>query len=189
MTHPDSDTIAFVHDNLRHYCERMRGLFEDAPPEIRAELSADVATDPIPSNDPLYLQQVDAFAKRLALHLPPVFQAYLLFAPFRAVEWAEMILPRLDGTDPLADAQGLLDQPELLKLGYAQCAYGPCGDPVCFDLLDPLSDGDFAIVAFNHDLIPYNAWKARETLSSHAERLAASFADLLRRLCWDEPLG
>jgi hypothetical protein len=57
------------------------------------------------------------------------------------------------------------------------------GDPVCLDVRRPTSDGDFAIVRFNHDFVPRDAWHVRGRLEPYAGFVAPSFRQFFEDLC------
>ena len=172
---------ALVTKLVTQYCDRMLAEVASAPPAVRADLARQFR---------LFLAEVEEdvaqLEGQLPSPLPPLFVAYLTCGAFSGVEWTEYALPPTPVGDGLATVrQYMLDESAkgLWRCGYLQFASGPCGDPVCFDIQQPGPAGDYPVVVFNHDIIPYDAWDQRESLRPHAQQIAASFGEFLRFLC------
>jgi hypothetical protein len=58
------------------------------------------------------------------------------------------------------------------------------GDPICLDFERPTKEGDYPVVGFNHDVVPREAWRSRETLRPYAQELAPSFCAFFGELCF-----
>jgi hypothetical protein len=103
------------------------------------------------------------------------------------MDFGEFHLPALPSDAPLKNVQRLLLQPRLWQIGYAQIAGNGCGDPVCLDLQVVTPEGDYAIVAINHDrIVPYENWEHRHLVEPHAKRVSNSFREFFTRLCLGE---
>lgn len=138
---------------------------------------------------PSRLTEVDVVAleAELPFRLPPFFRAFLVTYFVLDLDFGNFQLPALPSNDPLRDVRPCLLRPTLWRIGYAPCG-GACGDPVCFDLQAPTCDGDFAVVAINHDwIVPHENWQHRERVEPHASRQAGSFREFFTRLCLGEP--
>jgi hypothetical protein len=123
----------------------------------------------------------------LPFRLPPLFRAFLVTYFVLDMDFGDFSLPQLPSDDPLKEVQRYLLQPDLWRIGYAQFAGGTCGDPVCFDLRAPTPDGDFPVVAINHDwIVPHENWRHRERVEPHAKQEAGSFREFFTGLCLGE---
>ena len=175
---PSAD-YAFVRQCLDHYFTLLSAGLDTTSSELHAELAGEFQLRPI-LLDPTDLRNLES---RLPAPLPSAFRAYLTVGYFRGVEADEFYLPSVRESQPLAGVTPLLLASVLWPCGYLQFGLGPCGDPLCFDLSNTVPGGDYAIVAFNHDLIPPGAWAARSSLEPFAQPVAPSFRALLQRLC------
>lgn len=126
---------------------------------------------------------VAALEARLPCRLPPVLRAYLTTYCVLGMDFGEFLLPQVPSDKPLAAITRLLMSREPWAAGYVQIASTVDGDPVCLDVRSPTSDGDFAIVRFNHDLVPRDAWQARDGLEPYAGFVAPSFRQFFEDLC------
>ena len=174
-----SDCRSAVRALLHGYFSGLADSFADAPDDIRAELLADASFRETPI-DPSVVSGLEA---GLPAPLPPALRAFLSVGYFGAIEAHEFILPGVDPQSLLASAAALLLHRELWPCGYLQIGFGPCGDPLCLDIQQPQPSGEYPVVVFNHDLIPADAWKTRETLQPFAVTVAQSFLALLSGLC------
>jgi hypothetical protein len=99
------------------------------------------------------------------------------------MDFGEFHLPEVPSDKPLAPIASLLMSREMWAAGYVQVASTVDGDPVCLDVRSPTSDGDFAIVRFNHDFVPRDAWHVRDRLEQYAGFVAPSFRQFFEDLC------
>ena len=164
---------------LHRYFGGLAESFADAPDDIRTDLIAEFSFREAPI-DPCLVSGLEA---ALPVPLPPALRAFLSAGYFPAIESHEFTLPGVGPPNPLAAASALLLNQELWPSGYIQVGFGPCGDPLCLDIQQPQSSGEYPVVVFNHDLIPRHSWKARESLQPFAVPVAESFHALLTGLC------
>ena len=161
----------------------MSAMMEKAPPELRESLLVSHRIHPAF----LTVQDVEGLNRQLPVALPLSFQIFLTTAYIEHLEWWEFIVP---GYRSIAIAQGRFEAgSDLWSAGYVQFAFGPGGDPVCFDILEVDENGEFPIVVFNHDCVPFECWSQREHLQPFATRIAPDFLTFLRRLCFLEDFG
>lgn len=164
-----------VQDYVRRYFDTLAVQLADAPPGIREEFTFRETPQP-----PKPLQALES---RLPVALPPTFRTYLTCGSFAALEADGYVLPGVPEDDPLALVEPFLLCDELWPLGYLQFGCGPCGDPLCFDIVQAPQSTDYPIVCINHDQAPHDAWQSREALQPACQTVAPSFLALLAKLC------
>jgi hypothetical protein len=188
----DEDARRLVETCLAAYYERHYPL-PGVPADMRVdEPNGDGWCDwkmiPSPADE----KDVAALEARLPCRLPPVLRAYLTTSCVLGMDFGNFHLPEVPSHDPLRPMTGRLmgmdRKPELWAAGYVEVASTADGDPVCLDLRRPTGDGDFAIVTFNHDFVPRDAWNARDTLEPYAGFVARSFRRFFGDLCMERPI-
>jgi hypothetical protein len=165
---------------LHAYRRRMDRCLADAPAELRREMLPSLAGSRVPR------AHVDAVEARLPSALPQGLVEYLTGPVVEAgVEWAEIHLP--SNTD-LNEISGLLSQHELWAVGLMQFAYGPSGDPVCFDLAHDGGPPELPVVIINHDLCESDDWRDAGRVRQHVSATWPSFTEFLQTLCEGLPV-
>lgn len=181
----DPADVALVKRCLESYYESCPQVLPGVPAEmLRGKLQDSdwVEWKLIPSR--LTEADVVTLEHKLPFALPPLFRAFLVTYFVLDMDFGEFYLPALPSDAPLKNVEHYLLQPNLWKIGYAQFAGGTCGDPVCFDLKALTHEGDYAIVAINHDwIVPHENWQHRDRVEPHAKRVAHSFREFFTRLC------
>jgi len=152
----------------------------NASPEVRANVTKRWEIRP----PEVTVADVAELERHLPAPLPPLLVAYLTCCAFSGVEWAEFTLPST-ATGKKLDVVRLylLGGQELWPCGYMQFAAGPCADPTCFDIQQLGPKGEYPVVVFNHDLVPHEAWRQRESLQPYVQLIAPSFTEFLTILC------
>jgi hypothetical protein len=185
----DATDVQHVRRCLEAYYARCSQVLPGVPDEMRrGEWQQDDWVDwkLVPSR--LTEADVTALEAELPFRLPPLFRAFLVTYFVLDMDFGEFSLPQLPSDDPLVEVRRYLLQPQLWRIGYAQFAGGTCGDPVCFDLHSPTPDGDFPVVAINHDrIVPHENWRHRDLVEPHASWEAGSFREFFTRLCLGAP--
>lgn len=136
-----------------------------------------------------------AFEQQFQVQFPPLFRAYLMagFHLFEQIKDSYVSMPRIPSDDPFFDLRRNLENPfgsRLKQVGYVAFAwYSDSWGPICFDIDNPLPDGDFPVVWFDHeDNIFYGDEELiqREAISRRAQKLYQSFQEMLKELLYDE---
>jgi len=179
VTHEDKQLIE---ECLAAYRAQAEANFASAPANVRASL-----IERLGSFMPVRVPEsvVATVLSTLPAPPPPLLVAYATTRSFTALDFGEYHLPAVAEQEPLRHVADLLRVTELWPAGYMQVASTVNGDPVCFDYRRPTADGDYPIVVFNHDWIPHDAWRARESLMPYAREVAPSFRAFFTTLCFD----
>lgn len=176
----DAD-VALAKRCLEAYYARCPQVLPRVPAEMRrGEWQQDdwVGWKLVPSR--LTEADVAAPEAELPFRLPPLFRAFLVSYFVLDMDFGDFYLPRA--------VRRYLFQPDLWRIGYARFAGGTCGDPVCLDPHAPTPDGDFPVVAINHDwIVPHENRRHRDRVEPHAEREAGSFREFFTRRCPGAP--
>lgn len=163
----------------RSWAER---CFSSAPPEVRSSLIENLG-----SFEPVHVpsEAVCELELTLPAPMPPLLIAYASTLSFSNLDFGSFLLPPVPSDQPMSSLAQLLQQSEFWPAGYMQFAQTVNGDPVYFDLTRRTSDGDYAVVWFNHDRVPQEAWSNRDLLLPFAEEVAPSFRAFFTALCFE----
>lgn len=172
---------ALVDQCINTYYNRLIAYYADAPEEIKAELMKELKDQ---RSQPYNLTEYDVtqIEEDLPADLPPVLIAYLTCKNRIQLEWHGCLLSE-DPDEILA----YLSTEYYWNAGYL--LFGSCqSNPLLLDIEQPTDDGDYAVVALNHDDLPDELLEQRESLLPYIVPVARSFKDLLIAICEDRPL-
>lgn len=164
---------------LRAYAERIRIEFESAPGGLLEEHLPDL------NAHGLTPEEVAELGEGLPVPLPGSFQEYLLGpAITRGPEWEDISIL---GNQAVGELANLLTLDELWPLRLLQFAYGPCGDPVCFDFAGA-TGGELPVVIINHDWAHDEDWQDAERIRKFTSIRWPDFRSFLRDICEQKEL-
>ena len=163
-----------LHRLLAVYQSRMRAFTQAGPSGLAAELLPSLGSPRIGVHDVAELERA------LPMRLPTAFVEYLA-GPLveTGLEWAEIALP---GNASLEEVSGLLLNRDPWTVGLLQFAWGPSGDPVCFDWLTPGAP-EVGAVVIDHDSCHPEDWSSPARIRERAWARWDSFGELLRFIC------
>jgi hypothetical protein len=169
-----------IRDYLRTYFRNMSALMEKAPVEFRESLLAPHRAHPAF----LTVEDLESLNRQLPAALPPSFQTFLATVYIEHLEWWEFVI---SGYRSVEEARLRFQEGSVLwAAGYVQFAFGSGGDPVCFDVFEADENGEYPVIGFNHDRVPFDSWLQRELLQPYTSLVAPDFLTFLRKLCFLE---
>ena len=183
-----AEDIAAVGRLLDEWQAGRAPLYTVAPPQaVRVgELNPDgwgewqMIPSPVSSDD------VDRLEREIGVRLPPFYRAFLSCRVVLDLDFGDYTLPSIWPRDALVDVRQYLSA----SVGDGFVQFGSargCGDPLCFDMMDPAQDGDCQVVVFNHDFVPSAAWGVRTDLQRYAAVVAPTFRAFLTSLLSGDP--
>ena len=190
MPQLDED-IAYIRTEIRGWHAQTDIPHPDVPADMRVDPGSSEEWQSWRAIDSTITpEMIASFEQQLPAPLPQFFRAYILACHTLGMDFGEYHLPESPSDKTLTHSFYTLSDSTLWAAGYMQfgSARG-CGDPLLFDFHTPTEDGDYAVVVFNHDVVPHEALQNRTALRPYESLLAPSFRgffDLV--LAYDETI-
>ncbi|MEM7315154.1 MAG: SMI1/KNR4 family protein, partial [Planctomycetota bacterium] len=170
------DDIRYIGTKIRDWHAQTDVPHLGVPADMRVDPSSEEEWQcwrPIDSS--ITLEMIADFERQLPAPLPQFFRAYILGCHTLGMDFGEYHLPESPSDKTLAQSFSTLPDSTFWAAGYMQfgSARG-CGDPLLFDFQSTTSDGDYAIVVFNHDVVPHEVLNDRKGLKPYESLLAHS---------------
>ena len=114
---------------------------------------------------------------------PPLFRAWLMYKCLLMTDFGVFRLPETPSDDPLREIAGYIgimdSQPYFRPRGVVPFA-SDSNDvgPLCFDINRPLSDGDYPVVLFDHELLDRPEYIGRPFADSFGAMLEMAEASM-----------
>jgi SMI1 / KNR4 family (SUKH-1) len=177
--------IDYIREQLRNWHAQQNLPHPGVPVEMRVDPTSKEEWQSWRLIDSTYgLQTVEEFESRLPAPLPQFFKAYILSCHTMNMDFGEYQLPESWSNRTLEQNFYELLITNFWGAGYMQFgAARGCGDPLLFDFQSPNNEGDdYAVVLFNHDVVPHEAIGNRDRLRPYETRLAPSFREFFELL-------
>lgn len=171
------EDIRYIRTQIRNWHAETDIPYPGVPSDMRVDPASDEEWQSWRAIDStITADMVARFEQQLPAPLPQFFRAYILACHTLGMDFGEYHLPELPSNRSLAQSFYTLTDKTFWAAGYMQfgSARG-CGDPLLFDFQSPIEDGDYAVVVFNHDVVPHQVLENRTALKPYESLLAPSF--------------
>ncbi|TWU01094.1 SMI1/KNR4 family protein [Stieleria varia] len=171
------EDIDYIRAAIRDWHARTNHLHPCVPADMRSDPNPDEEWQSWRAIDStITLASVASFERQLPASLPQFFRAYMLGCHALGMDFGEYRLPDSPSDKTIEQSFSVLRDSTFWAAGYMQIGTARgCGDPLLFDFQSPTDDGDYAIVVFNHDVVPREIRDDRSALKPYESLLAPSF--------------